>query len=155
MKMNELYKAYAMRARTFATTNSDDEIAGHITDLKYSKFLELVVNKCIAVIENSDENATKYEIAEEVKLCFDMSSIPEKKPKECGLMDIYSKPGEKVVFAGNNGHYFQRKAAKEFFSPNQILTVSSINIENWSSTVEFKEYPGKTFNTVMFVKYQS
>lgn len=70
--------------------------------------------------------------------------------KENIPMDIYSESGKKVKFLGKNGYNHQLKEALEFFKPEEILTVKRTNVQNWSSTVEFKEYPGKWWNTVMF-----
>jgi hypothetical protein len=68
-------------------------------------------------------------------------------------MDIYSPSGTKVVFLGKNGHDRDLKEANEAFSVGQILTVFYIDVDSWSSFVEFEECPGEYFNTVMFGKY--
>jgi hypothetical protein len=41
--MSDLFKTFVTRASSYARKNADKEIAGDIVDLKYSKFLELVV----------------------------------------------------------------------------------------------------------------
>ena len=65
-------------------------------------------------------------------------------------MDIYAHKGAKVYFLGKNGYDSQLKLAMEIFEVSQELTVNRIDVGGWSSSVEFQEYPGKWFNTVMF-----
>ena len=67
-------------------------------------------------------------------------------------MNIYSRAGTKVKFLDKNGYDSQREYARKFFSKGNILTVSDIEVGSFSSTVEFEEFPGKMFNTVMFGK---
>lgn len=65
-------------------------------------------------------------------------------------MDIYSKPGDRIVFMGRNGYEYQLQEAKLVLSIGGTYTIKRINVENWSSSVELLELPGKWFNTVMF-----
>ena len=65
-------------------------------------------------------------------------------------MDIYSKPGTKVRYLSKNGYDGQRQAADLIFTKGQILTVKNIDVDSWSSSVEFEELRNKWFNTVMF-----
>jgi hypothetical protein len=65
-------------------------------------------------------------------------------------MDIYSPSGTVVYFLGKNGHDFEREAAQKLFKTDQALTVEDTDVGSWSSSVTFKELPGKWFNTVMF-----
>lgn len=58
--------------------------------------------------------------------------------------------GRKVFFLGKNGYDSERKTASNLFAIRQILTVEEIYVSRSSSKVEFKEYPNKSFNTVMF-----
>lgn len=46
---------YLRHRLIFLHKNEDKEIAGNITDLKYSKFLELVVEECVDVVKNLPE----------------------------------------------------------------------------------------------------
>ena len=65
-------------------------------------------------------------------------------------MDIYSRPGTTIYFLNKNGYDSQRKEAAEIFLEGQALTVKRMDVGDSSSRVEFKELPGKWFNTVMF-----
>lgn len=58
--------------------------------------------------------------------------------------------GRKVRFLNNNGYDSERERASRYFKEGQILTVKDIYVGSWSSDVEFIEFPGKEFNTVMF-----
>lgn len=66
------------------------------------------------------------------------------------IMDIYSPAGTVVYFLDQNGYESQREDARGYFTKGQALTISNIDVDSWSSTVTFKELPGKWFNTVMF-----
>ena len=65
---------------------------------------------------------------------------------------IISKPprGRKVRFLNDNGRDFEREIANQLIEEGEILTVKEIFVGTYRSTVEFVEYPGKEFNTVMF-----
>lgn len=65
-------------------------------------------------------------------------------------MNIYSRPSATVYFLNRNGYDHQLKEAAEIFEEGQALTIKRIEVDNWSSSVEFEELPGKWFNTVMF-----
>ena len=58
--------------------------------------------------------------------------------------------GRKVKYLNKNGYDHDRERANKFFKEGEILTVKEIYVDSWSSTVEFEEFPGKVFNTVMF-----
>jgi hypothetical protein len=63
--------------------------------------------------------------------------------------DICPK-GRKVIFLNKNGYDSEREYARKLFSEGDILTVKEIYVNRCSSEVEFEEYPGKMFNTIMF-----
>jgi hypothetical protein len=65
-------------------------------------------------------------------------------------MDIYSPSGTTVYFLDENGYDSDREMARKHFTKGQALTVKDVDVGSWSSTVTFKELPGKWFNTVMF-----
>ena len=78
-----------------------------------------------------------------------------------GGIDMYSRDfkrykskvspkGRKVIFLNDNGRDSERKRARKHFSKGQVLTVKEIYVGRSSSDVEFEEYPGRKFNTVMF-----
>jgi hypothetical protein len=58
--------------------------------------------------------------------------------------------GDELVFVAANGYDSQREEANKFFTKDQILKVKSVEVGNWSTSVEFEEAPGKRFNSVMF-----
>lgn len=62
--------------------------------------------------------------------------------------------GRKVYFLNDNGYEIDRETAREYFKPNEVLTVQEIYVDRSSSQVEFIEHPGKRFNTVMFADVQ-
>jgi hypothetical protein len=65
-------------------------------------------------------------------------------------MDIYSKPGTKVVFTGEGGYDADREFAFSYMKIGDVLTVKSIDVGNWASLVEFEEILNVKFNTAMF-----
>jgi hypothetical protein len=81
-----------------------------------------------------------------------------------GGLDMYNFPGRykssvppegrKVVFLDDNGYDIQREYARQFFAKGDVLTVKEIYVGGGSSTVEFIEFPGKKFNTVMFAEVE-
>lgn len=71
--------------------------------------------------------------------------------------DIHSDAGTKVRPYYKNGelqhgHDWQKKDASAFIKEGDVLTIDYTNVENWSSDFYFKEFPGKSFNSVHFVK---
>lgn len=61
-----------------------------------------------------------------------------------------SPKGRKVRFLNDNGYDIQREYAKKLFGDETIFTVDEIYVGRSSSEVSLKEFPNKTFNTVMF-----
>ncbi|WP_203334338.1 hypothetical protein [Planococcus beigongshangi] len=61
-----------------------------------------------------------------------------------------SPAGRLVYFLAHNGYPSELEHAMSIIPVNKVLTVKEIYVGRSSSTVEFKEYPGKRFNTVMF-----
>ena len=62
-----------------------------------------------------------------------------------------SPAGRSVFFLSENGRGIELEHAKTILAEHQILTVKEIYVGRSSSTVEFEEFPGRKFNTVMFV----
>lgn len=58
--------------------------------------------------------------------------------------------GRKVKYLDDNGYDADRKCANKLMKKGDILTVHEIYVGCSSSDVEFEEFPGKHFNTVMF-----
>lgn len=65
-------------------------------------------------------------------------------------MPIDAPAGTVVVYTGLNGYDGDKVHANNHLEPGQRLTVKSITVHAWSSTVEFYEVPGVPFNTVHF-----
>ena len=65
-------------------------------------------------------------------------------------MDIYAKPGTKVKYTGEGGYDNDRHIAASHMEIGTIVTVKKIDVGNFMSYVEFEEFPGIRFNTVMF-----
>ena len=65
-------------------------------------------------------------------------------------MNIYSKPGTKVIFSGENGYEFEQANARMIFTIGQEVTLKAIDVSDWSTSVQFEEYPNKWYNSVMF-----
>lgn len=65
-------------------------------------------------------------------------------------MNIYSKPGTKVVYEGIHGYDIERQAASKLFEVGQVLTVDYVDVGGCSSQVFFRELPNRGFNTVLF-----
>jgi hypothetical protein len=61
-----------------------------------------------------------------------------------------SPEGRKVYFLDRGGYDIQREHANKFFKKGDELTVKEIYVGRSSSEVEFVEFPGHRFNTVMF-----
>lgn len=79
-----------------------------------------------------------------------------------GGLDMYGLPGtrygrnippegRKVYFFNDNGYDSELETARKYFIEGQILTIKEIYVGRSSSEVEFIEFPGKRFNTVMFM----
>lgn len=62
--------------------------------------------------------------------------------------------GRQVLFLSENGRDSELERARKFFQRGELLTIKEIEVGMYSSEVEFDEYPGKTFNTVMFADYE-
>ena len=70
-------------------------------------------------------------------------------------MDIYSKPGTKVIYLGENGYEADRAKANKYLEVGKEYTVRSIDVGGFMSQVELEEVVGITFNTVMFDEKKS
>lgn len=72
--------------------------------------------------------------------------------KRWEIMDIYSKPGTKVIYAyPENGWDDDKKWLKKFnLVVGQEYTVDYIEVDNSHSYVYLKEFPNQSFNTVNF-----
>ena len=65
-------------------------------------------------------------------------------------MDIYAKNGTKVVYTGKNGNDYDQQHADKYLKVGNEYTVHTTIVDDWDSTVNLKEVPGKLFNTVHF-----
>jgi hypothetical protein len=68
-------------------------------------------------------------------------------------MDIYTEPGKKVMFLGQNGMDWELLKAMNSLVVGETYTVSYIDVGNWSSEVSFQEVEG-TYNVVMFANIE-
>lgn len=65
-------------------------------------------------------------------------------------MDIYAKPGTKVVFDGCGGWPGEADEAKKHLQIGQTYTVEFVWINQYSSAVYLEECPNRPFNTSLF-----
>lgn len=61
----------------------------------------------------------------------------------------WPKKGDKMKFLDRNGYDYQLKVARQVFTPGQIVTVKSIEVEASKHWITFEEVAGE-FNGVMF-----
>lgn len=66
-----------------------------------------------------------------------------------------SPEGRKVKYLDTNGTDFNLKAARRYLEKGDVLTIKEIYVDRSSSNVEFQEYPGIFFNTVMFTNIEN
>lgn len=66
-------------------------------------------------------------------------------------MDIYSKPGTKVVFTGLNGGEIEQASARKKLVIGKSYTVKRTEIEGWYTDVYLNEVEG-SFNSVLFIE---
>ena len=66
------------------------------------------------------------------------------------VVDIYVQPGTIVYYLDLNGYDGDREYARKFFAVGQKLTVRDSDIGGFRTELEFEEFPGKWFNSVMF-----
>jgi len=64
-------------------------------------------------------------------------------------MDLYSKPGTKIVFTGIGGYPNQNLYAQERLIIGRVYTVKLVEVYDFASFVRLEEEDGH-FNTVMF-----
>lgn len=66
-------------------------------------------------------------------------------------MNIYASRGSKVSFLNKNGYDRDLTYANEAgLKEGEVYTVLETEVGSWSSSVSLLEFPGKSFNTVMF-----
>lgn len=70
-------------------------------------------------------------------------------------MRLCCQPGQKVRYTGINGTDGDIKFADSYLKAGEIYTVDYLDIGGWHSTVNLKEVPYKSFNTVHFVEVDS
>jgi len=61
--------------------------------------------------------------------------------------------GKRMMFTGADdiqAKWTGNADPRSFFVEGDVATVRTINIGGWSSTLEFEQFPGKTFNSVCF-----
>ena len=65
-------------------------------------------------------------------------------------MDIYSRPGTKVTYMGENGSEADLRYANEHLKLRQLYTIERTRVSGWHTDVYLVEVPGKYFNSVHF-----
>ena len=65
-------------------------------------------------------------------------------------MNIYAKNGDKIRFLNRKGHDWQLKEASELLKEGEVYTVDHADVHGWSTDVYLQEFPGRSFNSVMF-----
>lgn len=66
-------------------------------------------------------------------------------------MNIYAKEGDKVVFLNENGYDHEPEYARECgLVEGETYTVECTEVGGWRTEVYLQEFPGKSFNSVMF-----
>ncbi|QEG04176.1 hypothetical protein [Bacillus phage BC-T25] len=58
--------------------------------------------------------------------------------------------GRVVKYTGKGGYDIDNEKALRYMEVNKILRVQEIYVGGWYSEVEFQEFPGVRFNTVLF-----
>lgn len=66
-------------------------------------------------------------------------------------MNIRAKPGDKVIFIGENGYEGEADFAKQFFNVGETYTVAYTVIGQSYTSVGIAECESYEFNSVMFV----
>lgn len=59
-------------------------------------------------------------------------------------------PGTFVTYTGQNGYDRDREHANQYLVIGQTYVVENFKLGGWSSDVQFAEFPGQWFNSVMF-----
>ena len=67
-----------------------------------------------------------------------------------GTMNIYTKPGERVIFTGENGFELSLARARNLLVVGCSYEIIRVDVGDFISTIELKGYSGEAFNTVMF-----
>jgi len=66
-------------------------------------------------------------------------------------MNIYAKPGAKVVFANPNAGYLpNQEQAKKYLTLGKTYTVKCTSSHSWYTNVYLMEVPNQVFNSVLF-----
>lgn len=76
-----------------------------------------------------------------------MNNFVEKLPR----MDIYSKPGTKVIFDSPEcGWPHDQETAAKYLTVGGLYTIAETVVHSSSTEVYLKEIPGVQFNSVLF-----
>lgn len=67
------------------------------------------------------------------------------------LADANTRPGDRVVFAGEHGSSSDQVWAKQHdLFVGEMATVVRVDISNYATLIELKSIPGVWFNSVLF-----
>lgn len=68
---------------------------------------------------------------------------------------IHCERGCEVKFAHpNNGHEYQKKAARELLTEGAVYEVDEVHVGGCYSEILLKRFPGTRFNSVFFDRYE-
>ena len=71
-------------------------------------------------------------------------------------MELFTPENKKVRFSfPKNGYDHDTKYSLEHLQVGAIYTVHKTNVHDFSSSIELKELPGKTFNLIQFENIDS
>lgn len=65
-------------------------------------------------------------------------------------MDIFTKPGEKVIFVGYHGTPGQLENAKKYLSIGSVYTIETVEVRGYHTNIRLIGFPNNSFNSVMF-----
>jgi hypothetical protein len=69
-------------------------------------------------------------------------------------MNIAAQKGTKVVYLDKGGYSSDKKHARKYLKKNKIYTVDHTEVDDFYTEVYLQEFPGVSFNSVMFQDIQ-
>lgn len=70
-------------------------------------------------------------------------------------MDIYSKPGTRVIFDNLGGYDAEQEAALKHLKIGESYTIKETEVHSFSTTVYLEECPEILFNSVQFAAMEA
>ncbi|OSA95739.1 UNVERIFIED_ORG: hypothetical protein B2H93_04775 [Clostridium botulinum] len=56
----------------------------------------------------------------------------------------------KIIYTGEGGYKLDREYADKVLEVGKEYTLETVDVDSWNSDVYLKEFPNKTFNSVLF-----